>query len=93
MEALLTVVAFVVASAIGLMLADRRRQRRLHAWRLAARRVGLADVQDDDGRRIVLGRSGGLSVRLEQYSAGESERGTRIVAATAAPISPKSISV
>jgi hypothetical protein len=82
-EPLLTLATVVVASSIGLLLARKRRQRRLDAWRLAAKRVGLTDVQLEEGglwgEGALLGRSGDLHVRLEVYAAGKSESGTKIV--------------
>ncbi len=74
-----------VAPSISYLLRVKRRRAHLRAWRQAAERVGLTDVQAEEGGPLktgslsLVGRSGQLHVRLEASTTGDSEKGTKIV--------------
>ena len=93
MEGLVIVVAgagsLVAIVAMSLHAASRRRAR-LSAWEGAARGVGLGSIQVDSGRFTagVSGRAGTLEVRLESYSNGPQDGGTRLTIRETRPATP-----
>ena len=83
MEPLFGLVAAAIAASIAYLVTSERRRVQVRAWRQAAQRVGLADVEEAEGGifegAFLRGRSGELQVRLESYRRGKHERGTKIV--------------
>jgi HEAT repeats len=83
MEPLFGLVAVAIAASIAYLVTSERRRAQLRAWRQAAERAGLADVEEAEGGvfegAFVHGRSGELRVRLESYRRGKYEHGTKIV--------------
>jgi HEAT repeat protein len=84
MEPLFGLIAVAIAASIGYLVAAERRRAHLRAWREAAARVGLTDVEEYEGGLFggasVRGRSGEVKVQLEEYRRGKYEHGTKIVA-------------
>jgi hypothetical protein len=77
------VIAAAVALSVASLVSLARRRAQLVAWRAAATRAGLADVEEAEGGlfegAFLAGRHDGLLVRLESYRKGKYERGTKIV--------------
>lgn len=74
-------VLFGVAPVVYLVFWLRFRER-AQAWRDAARRAGLTDLQTATFMGVetkLTGRAGALRVRFESYSRGKSEHGSRVV--------------
>ncbi len=74
-------VLFGAAPVVYLVLWLRFRER-AQAWRDAARRAGLTDLQTSTFMGVetkLSGRAGPVRVRLESYSRGKSEHGSRVV--------------
>jgi len=72
---------FGAAPVVYLVLWLRFRER-AQAWREAARAAGLTDVQTSTFMGVetkLAGRAGALRVRIESYSRGKSEHGSRVV--------------
>jgi hypothetical protein len=82
-EPLVGIVAFAIALSVASLVSLTRRRAQLLAWRAAAARAGLADVEAAEGGlfegAFLAGRAGDLRVRLASYRRGKYERGTKIV--------------
>ena len=83
MEPLFGLIAAAIAASVAYLVTSERRRAQLQAWRLAATKSALSDVEVSEGGifegAAVSGRSGDLRVRLEGYRRGKYERGTKIV--------------
>jgi hypothetical protein len=83
-EPLIGLIAAAVAASIAYLVATERRRAHVRAWREAAARVGLTNVEEYEGGLFggasVRGRSGEVEVRLEEYRRGKYEHGTKVVA-------------
>jgi hypothetical protein len=82
-EPLLGLIAAAIGASVAYLVASERRRAQLEAWRLAATKSALTDVEVSEGGLFegarLSGRSGDLRVRLEGYRRGKYERGTKIV--------------
>src|SRR5512134_1406161 len=83
MEPIFGLIAAAVAVSIVYLVTSERRRAQLRAWRQAAARVGLTEVEEAEGGifegGFVRGRLAELRVRLEGYRRGKYEHGTKIV--------------
>jgi hypothetical protein len=82
-EPLIGLIVAAVTASIAYLVATERRRAHVRAWREAAARVGLTNVEEYEGGLFggasVRGRSGEVEVRLEEYRRGKYEHGTKIV--------------
>lgn len=80
MEQLLPLLAVAAVAAVAFLVRSAQKRARLRAWRTAARRAGLAEIEEADGffESSLRGRVGELHVRIASYRRGKHETGTRI---------------
>jgi hypothetical protein len=82
-EPLFGLIAAAIGASVAYLVASERRRAQLQAWRLAATRSALSNVNASEGDLFggasVSGDSGGLRVRLEGNRRGKYERGTKII--------------
>jgi hypothetical protein len=82
-EPLVGLIAAAVAASVAYLVNAERRRAQLAAWRAAASRAGLSDVEEAAGGlfegAFLAGRHDGFLVRLESYRRGKYEYGTKIV--------------
>jgi HEAT repeat protein len=83
MDTLFAIAVAAVAGGLTLLVEFRRQRAQMEAWRRAAARVGLTDLDETEGglfgKPSLDGRAGEVAVRLERYSRNRGEHGTRIV--------------
>jgi len=80
---LIVLVAGGTAASVGYLVRSARLAGHLRVWGMAAKRVGLASVEQSEGSLLggesMTGRLGPLRVRLERYRHGKHEHGTKII--------------